>query len=439
MQKFVLLLLTFGLFPFAFSQVLEIRVLDENQHYVSGYTVVVNDSLKKINSKEKSMYFTIISNSKFEIKHPLFSSYEFKIYATNTAEDTIRRVITISSQYQDLDEVQIFGTKFNEIDNRENEFIIDYYPYLNEKTVLLTKYNNQCYLKLSKLSVTLDSTNLDLKASQIFIDALGNFFVIGNKKVMQFNIVEDKFVFQKRFDFESFERTLENAVALYKDYGIYVSFSMHNQLYSLIRVQNGKNESIYSFFEKEKYKRALYFYNRTVNYYMATIPEKDNLILMGIWDGDLMSLNSHPNTELEQVGINPNKEIMGMTSWSDKITSNPLSIETFGLIDQLVILNGENDSITHISYENLKISKEIASKTHLTGDYFFDYFYNQIYMIADKKGTKQIFKIDINTGDTKLIADLSEIHQPRNIKVINDQVYFLVLDKSGYNRLLKVN
>jgi len=436
---FLLLLMSSFLSINIYAQVIEISVVDSYSKPILGYEVFIDGILKESNLNQKTSTFNVTLNEKVEIKHPYFEIFSFALPNTISRDDTLKKIITLSPKFQEFDEFSVIGSKFKEVFDEKNEFVIDYYLYPKESQVLLTKLKNGTHLKLIREGATIDSLAMNFKAESLFLDALGNFFLFGEKDIHQFNIVNDKFIFTQSDEIDLFNKTIKDAVSLKANCAVYEKFSMLNQLYSLVKIENGEGKVIYDYLEKENYERASHFYNKTVNYYMTIIPEKDNVILMGLWDGDLMTLNGHPNNELEQLGINTNEKIMAMTSWSDKITSKPINVQSFGLMNQLLVLNGENDSIIHINYENLNVIKAIPSKAHLTGDYFFDYFYDQIYMITDTKGIKQVYKLNVNTGESSLIADLSEIHQPRNIKVINDQVYFLVLDKNGFNRLVKVN
>ncbi|RFC54249.1 hypothetical protein [Brumimicrobium aurantiacum] len=439
MRNITLLLFVLSLLLNAHSQHLEINVIDENNQPVFGYSVYENGFFIKKHTNEKTLLLEVTHNTSLEVKHPFYNSFGFQIPTSVKKEDTIRQLITLSPKHQDFEEIDIIGSKYQEVFDEKNEFILDYCLYPKKSIVLLTRMNKQKYLKLLRKEKTIDSLILDFNPDHLFRDARGNFFVVGKENVVQFNIINDKFSFQKKESITDFNKTLKNAISLQADYAVYEHFSMHNQYYSLIKIHNGNGESVYSFLANEKYIRALYHYNKTVIHYMSIIPEKDNVILMGLWDGDLMSLNSHPNTGLEQKGINTNEEIMSLTSWSDKITSKPINIKAFGLLESLIVLNSECDSIIHLDYGNLAIKEEIPTKSNLSGDYYFDYFYNQIFIIETKNGKKEVYALNISNGKSKLIADLSEIYQPRNIKIMNNKVYFLVLDKSGFNRLLSVN
>lgn len=424
----------------SYSQTIELSIQNDQNKAVKWYSIYINDVLLEKNIYQTIFHFQVVKEEKIEIKHPRYVDYQLPIPNNLSKDDTLRKLVQLPARLQEFEEVTILGQKFTEAYNERNEFIEDYYLLPQNKVVVLVRYKGENYLQIiNERNEKIEILKLDFRANSIFLDPLNNFFLLNKKEAVQFNIVNDQIILNKTIENQEFDEKLKNLIVASNNYAIYDVFSLHNQKYSLIKIKEGKPKSIFEYFNFNKFKNASYHYNKTVALYNTIIHENDNIIKMGIWDGDLMTLNSNLNPDAEKIQLDENSSIIEMTSWSDKIASKPLNLSSYSLLDELIILNGEVDSIIKIDYNSLKIIKETSTKRSLTGNYFHDYYYNNIYMIEDVKGTKQVYKIDIETGELELIADLSDIHHPRNIKIINDEVYLLFLDKSGFNSLLKFN
>ena len=133
---------------------------------------------------------------------------------------------------------------------------------------------------------------------------------------------------------------------------------------------------------------------------------------------------------------NPTRHYL-VSGRSDKIASKPLNVTKYGLTDKMIILDGVKDSVIQINNETLKTSKTKA-QFEFSGEYFKDYFYDNVYMYSKNKGEVTVSKINIDDGTANKIAQLTDIYQPLNIKVINDKVFFTVLDENKFNRIIEV-
>lgn len=75
---------------------------------------------------------------------------------------------------------------------------------------------------------------------------------------------------------------------------------------------------------------------------------------------------------------------------------------------------------------------------HFVRRLFQRLFYDNIYMYSNRAKGISILKINIEDGTSTEIAQLTDIRKPRNIKVMNDKVFFTVLDENSYNRIIEV-
>jgi hypothetical protein len=367
------------------------------------------------------------SNDEIIIKHELYKDFSFQIPGDLKKMDTITKVVDLIPNFQVFDEFVVSSSKYQNVFKNENEFIIDYFPIPYDKFLVITHVKRSYYIKIIDESGNEKiKKKLAFKPKEIFLDAMGNFHLIEKDSVFQLYAEIDSIHIMPPISKYHFKSTLEELVLLSNDKAFYQKYTRHNQSFSVAEMNDKEVNNLYQCFDLEQYKTAVYHYNKVVNYYMRNTPEEDNIILMGIWDGNLMTLNNY------------DVEIVEMTTWSDKIASSPLNVKAFGLNDEIIILNGVRDSIVKIDNETLNLQK-VKTKFSLTGEYYHDYFYDDLYMFYDDKKGTIVSKIDTDNGTLNKIIQITDIRQPRNVKVINNKVFFTVLDENGFNRIIKVN
>lgn len=439
MVRYLLLILLVNCAHGLNAQVLELKILNVELEGLKNYSVSINDTLRLTEGDQSTVFLKIRANDAIRIEHTNYEPYLFKISNSINTVDTITKLVKLI-KVNLLEEVIITANKYVTIPSQKNDFIQDYFLYPNDFLILLTKNRHKSYLKLKKVDASscVDSLAVDIAFSQLFQDALGNFFLIGEKTVQQFNVINGKLVLQNPTSKSEFNDFIAPLIMLADDLAVFERWADHNQRYSLLVKNKNNTTALFEYFDDKKYENALYHYNKTIDFYMQVSPEGTNVILMGIWDGDLMTLNLHPNDELEQQEIDPTSDLILMTAWSDKIASKKLKLSSFDLIDFLLIINAEANSFYVINDIRLNKRKTIQVDFKLTGDYFHDYFYNNIYMFDKEDETTVVYKLNVADGSRKKIEVLPKGVHPRNIKVINDKVYFTVLDENQYTRLIRV-
>ncbi|WP_107039196.1 hypothetical protein [Brumimicrobium mesophilum] len=412
------------------AQTLRLAIQNEGK-FVYYATIEVNNSFYSTTSTNHVFNIPIKSKDIITIKHEIYEDYKFKIIDGLKPTDTINKLVSLTlkpenMKLQMLDEFTITDSKYRNVFDNQDEFIIDYYPFPLNHFFIITKFKKEHFIKvINRAGDEIYTKILKIKPEEIFLDAIGNFHLIEKDSVYQFYTQNKNIQLMKGISKEDFEINIKNLVTLGNNGAFHQKISMHNQMYSLIRIIDKEVTDIYQSLDHEGYENAAYHYNSAVAYYMRHQPVHQNIITMGLWDGKLMSLNNY------------SFELFVMTSWSDNIASQPLDVLSFGLNDNIVVLDGVRDSIFQIDNETFSLKKNSA-KFSFSGEYFKDYFYDNIYMYTKDKQGVIVSKINLEDGTITNIAQLSDMRQPRNIKVINDKVYFTKLDESQYNRIVEV-
>ena len=406
------------------AQILHLSIIDDIGS-VLDCNVVKNDSL--IGNNQHYYVLSVQKGDKFILKHSWYRDTSFQITEVLTPSDTLIKIIQLKQKVKQIDEVIISGEKYQLLYEASNEFVIDYYPIPKNKILVLSKIGKNRFLKM------LDENNkpeqeipLSINPTELFLDAMGNFHILTKDSVYQLHL-SDTLLLLKGISLEVFQKNISNLLAVDQN-AFYQNYSEHNQLFTIetLSGQNGRKE-IYRTFDKVGYDGAKYTSNKMIRYYIDSVPEWRNVILLGIWNGNLFEL------------IDPlYPKLVEMYGWYKGVMSLPLKVSAFGMLDNLVILDNVKNSILQLNYETFEIVHTAVPKFDLSRHFYFDYFYDALYTYIVKKGITDIFKVDIDTGEAISIAQLTDVLLPRNIKISNNWTYFTVLDSDGYNKLLKV-
>ncbi|RYM31502.1 hypothetical protein ERX46_16485 [Brumimicrobium glaciale] len=414
---------------FIVAQTLRLAIQDEGK--LIYYTTILKNGIFHSTNSKNTISIPVKSLDEIMVRHENYEDYSFQVSDGLNSNDTINKIIRLTPLYDTLniqvfDEFTFSSSKYQNAFKNKDEFIIDYYPFPLNHFYVITRIKREYYVKIiDGIGEELITSKLNFKPEEIFLDAIGNFHLIAKDSVYQIFPTNDSIHLMKAISIENFEVDLRNLVALGKNGAFHQNMSLHDQYFAISRIIDKNVTDIFQTFDAEGYENASYHYNAVVNFYMRTTPDRDNIINMGIWDGKLMSLNNH--------GF----QIMIMTVWSNKIASIPLNVKSYGLKENIIVLDGVRDSVFQIDNETFK-TKEAKAHFSLSGDYFKDFFYDNIYMYSSHKGGIVVSKINIVEGTSSEIAQLSDIRKPKNIKVLNDKVFFTVLDDNRYNRIIEV-
>ncbi len=406
------------------AQTLHLSISDVNEN-PTDCRVFKNDSLI-----ENNYFFTfsIKKGDKITLKHDWYRDTVIRITETLTPNDTLFKFVQLKQKVKQIGEVVVSGAKYQLIYEKNNEFVTDYYPIPNNKLLLLSRIGKNRYLKvLDEQSNPQKELTLQINATELFLDAMGIFYVLTVDSAYQLAFSDTDFHLMKGISNELFQKTIPNLVAIDNNNAFYKNYSRHSQLFTIeiLSQQNGRKE-IYNSFDKIGFQGAQDSYNDMVYYYLANIPEWRNIILLGLWSGDAYELVDPLDAKL-----NP------MYTWYKKVMALPLKVSAFGMLDQLVILDNVENKILQMDYSTCQIVHSVTPEFELSRHYYFDYFHDALYTFTEKKGITEVFQIDINTGEAISIAQLTDVLLPRNIKVSNKWVYFTLLDEDGYNKVLK--
>lgn len=162
--------------------------------------------------------------------------------------------------------------------------------------------------------------------------------------------------------------------------------------------------------------------------YYAAVPSYENVIELGLWNGDLTQLQTFND-----------RNITTEIGWYKATLDNPIRCEAFGMENHLVIVDIYADTVSLLDYKTGGIYQKNKLNIPISnnGVIFYDYFFDIIYIIDNNGKGIDIYEFDPKTGNAKLLKGIYDVPFVQNIKISGNWVYFELKEPSGYNKILR--
>ena len=101
-------------------------------------------------------------------------------------------------------------------------------------------------------------------------------------------------------------------------------------------------------------------------------------------------------------------------------------------VDSLLAFGQKENKLTSVSLQAIKDldPKKIIQNQETPSSF---------YAITENKGIFSLHSIDLLSGRVSKVFNLAEFNFPKNIKVIDDWVYFIRPTQTGFNKLYRVD
>jgi hypothetical protein len=397
------------------------------------YTFVNKDSLNAINHVAKingKLAYPIFNGNWYFINIEfgdtlslIFQDYQTEKYILNQKDNFVKE-FNLTQKLQELQEVNVFAEKFRKIAGEKNESIIDYAVLPNQKAFMYLRKHKNKYTLVLETDFANNERTLNFKPESFFLDCMGNFHIVNKDSVHQLWIT-DSIKIISTITRKLFDTNLANLIAKTDFFLFKEEILNHNKMYEL-KMYNKiiKDTLIYCSFDKIAYKVARSNYNQIIGYYYYIVPEIENIIEAGIWDGNLIKL-AYGDT------------LPYMISWYLSNRALPIPCYSFGMMDDIVILNLFEDKLIKYDYNgHLKEKKDLNTKNMNNKQIIYDYFYNNLFIESRENVKREIFKIDLESGLTSRIGVFDGM-DISNIKISGNEIFFLYRNEAGFNKLYK--
>ena len=359
-----------------------------------------------------------------KITHPEYEGKEFTVSPLKKS-DTIFLNFVLTEKVQLVPEVIVTSDRLQRVTDQKNVNIVDYLPF---KDFILTikTVKSQRILGVEGVDTTLQEFNLGkIKAKSLVEDCFGNVHLLTRDSSYQIWIDTSLHIVSTS-SIEKFNKLLKPCVANFSENNVFYSFTNHNRKFALISIDKKTKEKDYFFQLHDKIgeKVARSYYWSIISCYNQNIPEYANMIALGVWDGNPLTLNfSSP-------------EFDSMIIWYLKIRGVELNIQAFQNGNKLLILDQFSDSI-HIFDEKNTLLKNIYysfPKGSTVFPVIQDRCTDIIYVLSKAQGIYNLAAINPSIDNNIQPSELtiSEVPFAVNIKIFNGWVFFLIEENGFY-------
>ncbi len=425
-KKLLILIVLFASVSRLDSQVLIGSVTDA-EHNPIGFAQVEDTLTRKKTSCNFSGNFVLTLNGQtiLKITHPEYESKNFPI-SPSKKSDTLLLNFLLPEKRQLVSEVSVTSDRLKKVTDQENVHVVDYLPFKDFILTIKTSKSRRL-LGIEGVDTTLQEFDLGkIRARSLFEDCFGNVHLLTKDSSYQIWIDSSLHIVSTS-SIETFNKLLKPCVANFPENNLFYTFSQHNRKYTLTAVdrQTKQKNHFFHVYDTLGAKVAQSHYQSIISAYHERIPDYANMIALGVWNGDLMTLNFY------------NPEI----TWYLKIRAAPLTIQAFQTDNGLVVPDQFSDSI-HVFNDQLMLLKKVPYSFRKGSTVFptiQDRYTHFIYELSKSNGVYTITAIDPaldhRISPRQLI--LSEVPSARNIQLFNDRVFFLV-EENGFSGLYRI-
>lgn len=401
---------------------LAITVKDELDNDLKNFSVYKNSSF--IGRSTDYLYLlTCKQNDTIQIKQEhLISDLLIMEYFT----DTLHYQFTLQPRLQEIEDIKVSNQKNKAFAGDLNDNILDFLYLPDQQTFLLLKSNKGAYYLEQKTNVLSRNFPLDFKPQALFLDIFGNTHIVAKDAAYQIWI-EDSLKYVSITPKILFDSKIKPLIHKNLELIFYENFTQHNQCYILSKTDRSNNVFVVSkSFDTVAFNVANDEYNEVIKLYNQQTPPIDNVISNGTWDG-----------RLEMLG--ENSDILNQIIWYKNIRSKPIDCYSFGMIDNIVLVNFFYEQIEKYTFNGALIETvKLAPAQIQNKELIYDYFFDAIYVFGrDEKNTQTIYRINTKSGAFEFVSSMKG-KQHEMIKIVGNDIFYLERNEAGFRKLYKV-
>ena len=406
-------------------QVLIGTVTDSDYHPISLSNVLDTITKTTITCNGSGEFIlTITEHSVLKISH---SDYEHDIFSAFTRQnsDTIYLNFVLTKKVQLVQEVIVTSQRLKTVVDQRNVNLIDYLPF-RDFIMTIKSSKSERILSLEGIDTTFHEFNLGkIRAKSLFEDCFGNVHLLTKDSSYQIWIDSNLHILSSSSR-KKFDELVKPCLADFSDNNIFFNFSKRNRKYTLTSINKETKQKNFFFHLHDEIGEsvATSHYWSIISYYYQHIPEHANMIALGVWDGNLLTLNLY------------DPEFDRMIVWYLKIRAVELNIQSFHAKNELIVFDQFSDSVHVFNEANDQTKTLPYSFAHgsIVFDVIHDRYTDTFYDLSISNGIYTLESINpvFNTTAELLKITIAEIPFAKNIKVFNDWVYFVVEENSFY-------
>ena len=408
MKKLILILFIF-IVNISFSQTIKGVVLDESENAIFNVTIFNTSSQEGVVSGSRGD-FSIEGKQGDIIIFRYLGKQEITYEIPKTDALVLYKVFRMEKSKIKLKEFVVSGTRIKDVSVNVNENILDYIDLGIEMFLVLKKRSSNYYISIEGVGIVYREIKLEnWRPQSLFKDCIGNVHLICKDSVRQLYLGE-KMKSISTISHREFNAFLKTSIYLDDTTLISYSFTNHNKKYRVFSTKNKKLKVIYETMDKVGEKVA-------ASYFVS---------------------NSGYTRESSNVGYG--RALFEKMSWYKHVVGKEIYVKTFINSELLFTFNffEKNIQIDNLKGDSIHKTKFNFQIKGERGKVILDKYANIFYNYSISNGVASLEKIDVNSGAIISKFILNEFTFPKKVKVIDNWVYFVKINKNGFHKLYRI-
>lgn len=293
----------------------------------------------------------------------------------------------------------------------------------------LIRRNRKKWIKAYDLEKTwLQTKQVANNVKELKKDCFGNVNVVSSQRVNQIFALKDSIIIIESYSISDFYTQIDPCEVSLDNRIVVSQSSQHNQQVIVDLFYQKVKKQLANIWDREASRNAAAYHAEIIRFYYKATPDYENIIELGVWDGDLVKLS----VPFEILNIDGRVIRHGYTTeqigWYRSVAARPLYCPVFGGDDGLFLFDFFNGLITHFDIDGKEIiSTDISF--HEEKDWLekviFDKVNNVFYTVYHVRNNYVLMEIDMETGRLSEVKPICQGCYPENVQVYDNEMYYV--------------
>ncbi|MCK9450436.1 MAG: hypothetical protein M0Q90_01990 [Bacteroidales bacterium] len=378
---------------------------------VNIYQINGKDTLAVSVTDRDGFYYLSLNNEIEILKFDRigFNPYYVDISMEATTEDNQIDIVLIKKTYS-LPEVTVSDEATVMAYENKDTWVYDYILHTNGIMLLIEHFSKKTLLKINYNQDTILKSEVPNKFNNLLHDALGNHYLSKNDSMHQ--IVTAQNTLQLMYGIKRRDYFTKIWPIVYKNDNIVI----------LKKYANYNNEIIYTKFDRKKKQYSVF--KRITN-----VDQLKNAL--DFISTNMMTASANEFSLADSAEVAAFRQSFKNTAYFRHFLAKPVYSPLFGLKENIVLFDLENDSVCTYDYLGKLINKKYINFDH-TKQFkriYQDTKTDKFYAAFEKSGKTSLAKIDVENGILLNSFTLEGFDFPEDISIFNNEVYFLYRDR----------
>jgi hypothetical protein len=317
---------------------------------------------------------------------------------------------------------------FTVVEKKHIDFVMDF-EISNGVVYSLIRRDRNKYIKAYDIKKTWLQTKIVPKdIERLKKDCFGNIHVISSDSVNQIFALKNEIITIATYSISDFNSQIKPCEVSLNNRIVASNLRQHNQQLIIDLYHNQVKTQLASIWDENASKNAAAYHSEIIRLYYQNTPQRQNIIELGVWDGDLVKLSvpfavRNPDGRIIRSG-----STVEQIGWYQNVAAKPLYCPVFGYDNNLVLFNLYNGQITHFDIAGNQIkSTDIGFQKDKDWieQIIFDEVNKVFYTTYQVQNNYVLMEVDMETGLLSEVRSICKGCYPENIQVYGNELFYV--------------